>query len=172
MKRFGSLAIALCLVLLGAGCAVPEAKLAGEKVANLPVVLTIDGPYSSENSSPNPFLDYRFVVRFSNTETGASYLVPGFYAADGNASETGSSEGNKWRAYFTPPEAGRWVYEISFRSGPEVALSNDLSSGHRVSGDGNNGSFDVEAASDGKHQDDMRMRGAAALRGSTVPEVQ
>jgi hypothetical protein len=63
------------------------------------VTLTLDGPSASEAGTPNPFMDYRMNVTFSNTVSGLTYLVPGYFAADGNASETSATSGNKWRAH-------------------------------------------------------------------------
>jgi hypothetical protein len=50
------------------------------------VTLTQDGPSSSESATPNPFMDYRMTVTFSNGSL--SYSVPGYFAADGNAAES------------------------------------------------------------------------------------
>jgi len=41
------------------------------------------------------------------------YVVPGYYAADGNAGETGASTGNIWKAHFTPQWAGAHNYKIT-----------------------------------------------------------
>lgn len=62
-------------------------------------VVTFDfqGPESAENAMPNPFLDCRLDVVFMHGD--ASYVVPGYYAADGNAAETGSEKGDKGGQY-------------------------------------------------------------------------
>ena len=52
------------------------------------VTLTIDGPSTSEAASQNPFLNYRMNVAFTHPATGTTYIVPGYYAADGNAANT------------------------------------------------------------------------------------
>ncbi len=117
------------------------------------VELLCEGPSASENEEKT-FTDYRFNVTFSNGDE--ERVVPGHFAADGKAADTGASAGNKWRAYFAPPTIGTWTYSVSFRSGSEIAVSD--SSGSSVSGiDGANGSFTV-----GSNQDDgknMRRRG-------------
>ena len=60
------------------------------------VTITFDGPQTSESADPNPFRDYRLVVTFKNGDTEIS--VPGFYAADGNAAESGADSGNStWK---------------------------------------------------------------------------
>ena len=46
------------------------------------------GPAASETATPNPFTDYRLNVTFKNGDT--TYRVPGYYAADGDAAETGA----------------------------------------------------------------------------------
>ena len=92
-----------------------------------PVTITLDGPQASEDGNPNPFLDYRFAVSFS---LGAQTItIPGYFAADGNAAETGATSGNKWRVHFVPPQAGNWTYSTSFRQGNEAALSTDSNAG-------------------------------------------
>jgi hypothetical protein len=95
--------------------------IAGEMLRWHTVTITFDGPATDESADPNPFLDYRLNVSFTNGDK--TYLVPGYYAADGNAAETSASSGNKWRVHFTPDELGIWTYIASFRSGPAVAVS-------------------------------------------------
>ena len=65
-------------------------------------------PATSEAAAPNPFRDYRLDVTFVNRETGAKRVVPGYYAADGNAAQTGAASGNKWRVHFAPDKEGTW----------------------------------------------------------------
>ena len=85
------------------------------------ITLTLDGLPASESATPNPFTDYRLDVTFSNGER--EYVVPGYYAADGDAANTGADSGNKWRVHFAPDEAGDWVYRTSFLSGEDVATA-------------------------------------------------
>ncbi|MEL6676049.1 MAG: DUF5060 domain-containing protein [Bacteroidota bacterium] len=91
--------------------------------AHQAVVMDFDGPNTYEKASENPFLAYRLQVRFSLD--GQEFNVPGFYAADGNAAETGAEAGNVWRVIFTPPQAGTWQYAVSFRRGYRLALEDD-----------------------------------------------
>jgi hypothetical protein len=84
------------------------------------VVLTFDGPQTSERDEPNPFLDYRLDVTFAQGDK--QYVVPGYYAADGNAAETGATVGNKWRVHFLPPATGTWTYTASFHTGRSIAV--------------------------------------------------
>jgi hypothetical protein len=78
------------------------------------VTLTFTGPKTNEKTEPNPFLDYRLNVTFSKGEK--RYIVPGYYAADGNAGQTSATAGNKWRVHFVPDEIGQWSYTASFRT--------------------------------------------------------
>jgi len=102
---------AICLVLI-AGCAVIGARKRAVLSGNLKkwhtVTLTFDGPQTGENAESNPFRDYRLNVTFS--KGNKRYVVPGYYAADGNAAESGETSGNKWRVHFVPDEEGRWSF--------------------------------------------------------------
>ncbi len=91
------------------------------------VTVTFDGPETSETDSVNPFLDYRMLVTFRHHDK--RYLVPGFYAADGNAAETGAESGNKWRVHFCPDEEGTWQYKVSYRKGINIAVNEDPMAG-------------------------------------------
>lgn len=103
--------------------------------------LTFNGPQTSETAGPNPFRDYRLNVTFEHPGTGTSYVVPGYYAADGNAAETGAASGNKWRVHFAPDEEGSWRYKASFRAGTEIAASSSATAGTPTGFDGASGSF-------------------------------
>lgn len=94
---------------------------------------------SSETATPNPFLDYRFNVRFIAPD-GRELIVPGYFAGDGN----GGAAGNLWQAHLAPDLRGSWDYQISFRSGNEVAVELGESAGNAVAPyDGVSGSFTV-----------------------------
>lgn len=122
------------------------------------LTLTVDGPEASERGTPNPFRDYRMTVLFKQGKH--TIAVPGYFAADGQAAETGADQGNQWRCHFTPPTTGEWTYEIQFRSGRDVALSDDKDSGNAVSPNGLKGKFTV-IASDKKGRD---FRGKGMLQ--------
>ncbi|MEZ4700758.1 MAG: DUF5060 domain-containing protein [Rhodothermales bacterium] len=102
----------------------------GELKRYHPITITLDGPTADEGGTPNPFLDYRFEVVFSQAEL--SVTVPGYFAADGNAAETGATGGNKWRAHFIPPRTGTWTFRTSFRSGTDVAIDTSPTAGTAV----------------------------------------
>ena len=87
------------------------------------ITLTLAGPYARErDDDPNPFTDYALSVEFRHESGQPVYLVPGYFAADGNAAETSAEEGNCWRAHFAPDKTGVWKYRIIFRKGKHVAL--------------------------------------------------
>jgi hypothetical protein len=119
------------------------AEISGELRKWHKITFTFDGPETSETSTPNPFLDYRLNVLFKQGER--SYLVPGYYAADGNAGHTQASKGNKWRVHFAPDAVGTWQYEVSFRGGNQVAVKEEAGAGIPIRNlDGLKGSFAVQ----------------------------
>ena len=71
----------------------------------------------------NPLLDYRLNVTFSHPASGEEIIVPGYFAADGWATETGGSSGSGWRVHFLPRKTGEWLFDPSFREGAGIALS-------------------------------------------------
>ncbi len=86
------------------------------------VTLTFDGPHCSETDPYNPFFNYRLDVTFTHQETGKSYKVPGYFAADGKAGMTSADSGNKWRVHFSPDEIAKWDYSVQFKKGKWVAI--------------------------------------------------
>lgn len=94
------------------------------------VELAFSGPKTSETAADNPFLNYRLTVEFR--KGGKVYLVQGFYAADGNAAETGSESGRVWKVRFMPEEEGNWSYRANLRYGVNIAIGNDPSAGKEV----------------------------------------
>ncbi len=94
--------------------------------------LKLDFPIQStkETASENPFTEYRLLVEFKKGKE--TFLVPGYYAADGNAAETSASSGGVWRVFFTPDQPGDWSYQVSFKKGPNMAISEDKYSGTPV----------------------------------------
>lgn len=84
---------------------------------------SLSGPFAREtDTDPNPFRDYRLTMTFTHPAIDRAYIVPGYFAADGNAAETSATEGTVWRTHFTPDRPGTWRYRISFVSGRDVAL--------------------------------------------------
>ncbi|WP_250931572.1 DUF5060 domain-containing protein [Aporhodopirellula aestuarii] len=122
------------------------------------VTLTLEGPQASEDGNPNPFLDYRLQVTFTHPASGLTYVVPGYFAADGDAANTSATSGNKWRAHLSPDHAGEWTYAVSFREGDGVAVSDDPKAGTSLSGlDGLTG--EITVAKTDKTGRDLRSKG-------------
>lgn len=98
------------------------ATITGELKKWHKVTLTFDGPQTAETDTLNPFLNYRLNVLFSHKKSGKKYLVPGYFAADGNAGMTAATSGNKWRVHFSPDELGEWGYVVEFKKGRWAAI--------------------------------------------------
>ncbi|MCK4751519.1 MAG: DUF5060 domain-containing protein, partial [Bacteroidales bacterium] len=105
------------------------------------VTLTFEGPEAAESDTINPFLDYRMTVTFSNGNE--TLVVPGYFAADGDAGNSGATTGNKWRCHFVPPGTGEWNWSVSFRSGPGIAIDDLSTAGEACCFNGEAGSFTV-----------------------------
>ncbi len=114
--KFPALAGLLLLLAISHGCQPGgKALISGELKQWHNVILTIEGPFAHEaDDDPNPFADYRMDVTFTHESGAPSYLVPGYFAADGDAAESSAESGNKWRAHLSPDKTGNWNYEISF----------------------------------------------------------
>ena len=120
----------------------PKVKIDGELKKWHRITLIFDGPESSEMADDNPFLNYRLEVTFTNGNE--KFVVPGFYAADGNAAETSADKGNKWMVRFTPNQTGEWNYQVSFKKGEKIAIADDITkaqSGEYM--DGAKGEFSI-----------------------------
>ncbi|WP_231617430.1 DUF5060 domain-containing protein [Novipirellula aureliae] len=129
-------------LLLASAANAADATISGELRQWHKVTLTLDGPQASEDGTPNPFLDYRMQVTFCHPESGQTYVVPGYFAADGDAANTSATSGNKWRAHLAPDHPGEWTYNVSFRQGQNVAVSDAPDAGTPVdSVDGLSGSM-------------------------------
>lgn len=111
------------------------------------ITLDFEGPATSEVAELNPFTDYRMNVIFSKGEQ--EYIVPAYYAADGQAGESGAEEGSIWRVHFTPDQIGSWNYTVSFQQGKMIAAADR--GGKGVGPDGETGTFEVVAGTDQSH---------------------
>ncbi len=108
-----------------------------------PVVMDFPVTETYETASDNPFMNYRLNVTF--TKNKKVYKVPGFYAADGDAANSGAEKGGVWRVIFTPPYAGTWTYKVSFKKGDNIAINNDVYAGRAVAKHhGTTGTFMVD----------------------------
>lgn len=121
------------------------------------VTLNLSGPFCNEtDTAPNPFTDFCFIVTFEHESGTPQYIVPGYFAADGNAAETGAKSGNVWRAHLSPDRTGKWTYRILFVRGPGVAIT-DLPGKSVAPFDGLSGSFNVKPTN--KTGRDFRSKG-------------
>ncbi len=123
--------------------------------------LDFQGPETSETASLNPFTDYRLLVEFTNGDT--SYLIRGFYAADGDAAQTSAKSGNVWRVRFSPDSVGEWSYKASFKKGTDIAISRDPNVGEDIEISGAIGTF-IVADSDASGKD-FRAANRGRLKG-------
>lgn len=121
------------------------------------VTLDLSGPYAHEqDNEPNPFTDYALNVLFRSPD-GREFLVPGYFAADGNAANSGADSGTVWRTHFAPDSTGVWSYEVSFRKGKLAALDAAAASEAYEPFDGTRGSIEVNASDKGGR--DLRAHG-------------
>jgi len=124
----------------------PEGALTGELRVWHKITLGFEAFNTTErNSFQNPFVDVRLDVTFAAGDD-VSYKVPGYYAADGNAANTGADAGPVWLVHFSPDRVGTWEWTARFVQGPNVAVPDDTidttadSAGYM---DGARGSFEV-----------------------------
>ena len=98
--------------------------ISGELLQWHKVTLDLSGPFARESdTAPNPFTDYCFSVTFQHETGTPGYTVPGYFAADGKAAESGAESGTVWRAHLSPDRAGQWSYRISFIHGHGVSVT-------------------------------------------------
>lgn len=132
--------------LAGPAVAAPSpGEVGGEQKLWHDITLTFRGPEASERGAPNPFRDFRLAVEFTHAATGKRLVVPGYFAADGNAAESGAERGDRWRVHFVPDETGAWTYRAHFRAGKNVVLSDDPQAGTPTACDGAAGTLLIAA---------------------------
>lgn len=137
-----------------------EPEITGELQKWHKVTLTFDGPKTSEDADPNPFFQYRLNVEFTHEASGKRYLVPGYFAADGDAANTSATSGNKWRVHFAPDEIGEWTYSVSFHDYRYVSVSEyetPHESAKTVDPHGSSGTFTIAKST--KKGRDLRAKG-------------
>jgi len=120
-----------------------EGALTGELRKWHKITLGFEGPLTSERASPNPFIFYRLDVTFRHDESGKEYLVPGYYAATGDAAHTSADSGNAFLVHFSPDEVGVWEWTASFVKGNWIvakSIEDGTSAGFF---DGQTGQFEI-----------------------------
>ncbi len=135
--------IAALVAFLAASCKKQQQspEITGELKAWHRITLTFPGPETSEYDTLNPFTDYRFDVEFNKGDQ--SFVVPGYFSADGDAAETSAKEGKKWRVHFCPPSEGEWIYKVTFLGGRNIAVEDDPLSGEHCFIDGQTGTISI-----------------------------
>ncbi|NJC27497.1 DUF5060 domain-containing protein [Neolewinella antarctica] len=143
-----------------------QVSITGETKKWHKITLTVDGPKTKEDDRSNPFLHYRMDVTLRHDS--ATYVVPGYFAADGDAGESGASSGNQWRAHFAPDRTGEWTYTISFRAGSNVAVTDNHNAGEPLPNlNGLRGAFTVSPTD--KTGKDLRGKGRLLFHGRQYP---
>ena len=155
-KQIMVLFLPVLFLICGCQGAMSPKQVSGELQKWHNVTLTFEGPESSETATPNPFLDYRLNVTFKHAKSGTTYVVPGYYAADGDAANSSSDSGNKWRVHFAPDQIGIWEYQVSFRQGKNIAVNDEAGTSAKFM-DGKDGSFKIKASD--KKGRDFRAKG-------------
>ncbi|MEO0701794.1 MAG: DUF5060 domain-containing protein [Pseudomonadota bacterium] len=129
--------------------------LTGDAMQWHKLTLNFEGPTLSED--PQTFLDHRLDVTFTH-ESGEIIKVPGYFAADGDAANTGATTGNLWQVNFNPPMTGDWTWTAEFRVGDEIAVrSAEGQSGGFF--DGDSGSLSI----DDSDKSGLDLRGKGVL---------
>ena len=157
MKSIKSILLLSSLLVFFVQGAVMAQKVSGELKKWHKLSLEFEGPNTSESAEENPFLNYRLNVVFKHATTGKAYLIPGYYAADGDAGNTGSTTGNIWKVHFAPDETGEWSYEVDFKKGKWAAVRTSGKLESAAFMDGASGKFTI-AQSD-KSGRDFRSKG-------------
>ncbi|MCI5064999.1 DUF5060 domain-containing protein [bacterium] len=121
------------------GSTTTQPQVTGERLVSHEVTLELTGPMRSENSGT--FRNYRLFAKFTHVMSGAVFRIPGYFAADGDAAQSGASRGDQWRVRFSPPFPGLYVAETNFRQGPNIALDPTPNTGTPIPGDGELVSF-------------------------------
>lgn len=155
MRKILIIASFVLPTILMLSCTGKQAEISGELKQWHTLTFAFNGPSTSEGAEINPFTDYRLTVTFARDNRLTE--VRGYYAADGNAAETGSEAGGKWKVKFVPDEEGEWKYFVSFRRGDLIAIDDNPRAGTALEFDGITGSF-VVGPSD-KSGRDFRARG-------------
>lgn len=148
--------------LLAAATLLPaqQPEVTGELRLWHKVTLTWTGPQASESGAANPFLDYRLDVTFTHRSGAPAHIVPGYFAADGDAARTSAADGSKWRVHFAPGKTGEWTYRASMRKGARIAVAEAGASAGGTAVDGIDGSTGtLRIGPSNKRGADFRARG-------------
>lgn len=134
------------------------------------VTLVFEGPETAEQAEENPFLNYQLNVTFTHPVTQEKFVVPGYFAADGNAGNTSAESGNIWKVHFTPDQIGEWSYEVVFKKGKWAALRTSKKVKSADYMDGQKGTFTIEETN--KTGRDLRGKGRLQYVGERYLKFQ
>lgn len=136
--------VALKLLVQAVKADAPQASAVPTATQWQPTTLSFSGPELAEQGTPNPFTDYRLDVAFR--QGARTVIVPGYFAADGTAAETGADKGTVWRVHWLPDAPGKWTWSARFRTGHGIACSHPTEAGTATAFDGQAGSLTVAPA--------------------------
>ncbi|GGZ77591.1 DUF5060 domain-containing protein [Algibacter mikhailovii] len=141
--KTSNLIIVICFIL-GVSELLYAQNIKGELKKWHKVTLEFEGPLTAEDAENNPFLNYKLDVTFTHKKSGKTYVIPGYYAADGRAANSSASSGNIWKVHFAPDEIGHWEYAVKFVKGKwaSIRVSNKLKSANYM--DQMTGSINIE----------------------------
>ena len=142
-------------------------EVTGELRVGFPVTLTLTGPRAHEGGDPNPFTDYAVTAVFRRTawpegdersprrDVGQVF---GYFAADGDAGETGAKAGDRWRVRWNPAAPGTWAYRmVVLKTGTDEADPVPLATAA--------GQFEVAPAPESTADTaDLRVRGPLVVK--------
>ncbi|MBK8504811.1 MAG: DUF5060 domain-containing protein [Saprospiraceae bacterium] len=121
-------------------------RLSSPENSGKKTTISFEGPELSEDYPENPFLHYRLQVFFNLGDQ--TVTLPGFFAANGQAAESGANSGKVWQVRFRPDQPGTWTYRASFRKGDHVAISEEVAAGEATAFDGQTGTIEVSPSPD------------------------
>ena len=109
-------------------------------------------------------------VTFIHLATKEKFVIPGYFAADGNAGNTSAEAGNNWKVHFTPDQTGEWNYQVDFKKGKWAAIrtSEKLKSAEFM--DGASGNFTITESD--KSGRDFRGKGRLQYVGKSYLKFQ
>ncbi|MGJ8680033.1 DUF5060 domain-containing protein, partial [Paraglaciecola sp.] len=164
-NNLGSLFTGLCIALIMTACDTVKKEQVEHQQWHT-MTLSFNAPsfnaqQISESAEVNPFTDARLLVRFTHQDK--SYLIRGFYAADGNAANTSADSGAVWQVRFTPDLLGDWKYDAFFHTGENIAISQSLEEGTATQLENSTGAFSVTPSD--KNGRDFRAKGQLVRKG-------
>jgi len=156
-------------VALNVGFSQEKGVISGELKMWHKVTLTFDGSEASESGNPNVFMNYRLDVTFTHPASNTTLVVPGYWAADGDAANTSGEEGNVWRVHLSPSATGTWNYSVSFLQGNDVHMNKSAGTSAAFM-DGETGTFEIGATD--KVHPDTRSKGWLQWVGGHYPQFK